>query len=165
MRSGTQPMEPEPPVSHEFGDFITLRAATCRKSGEAYRVCRLCGIAEYRLLPMAEHKYGPWRTTTRPTVATTGERRRTCSVCGHGESEEIAMLNPVPTQAAKPTGNPVPSGAAPTPAATPSAPEKPERRLGGWIVWMLIGTCGIVGIGLAAPEAANLLRRRKDTKK
>ncbi|MBR3691334.1 MAG: hypothetical protein IKL89_01370 [Clostridia bacterium] len=163
--TGTQPMEPEPPVSHEFGDFITLRAATCRKSGEAYRVCRLCGIAEYRLLPMAEHKYGPWRTTTRPTVATTGERRRTCSVCGHGESEEIAMLNPVPTQAAKPTGNPVPSGAAPTPAATPSAPEKPERRLGGWIVWMLIGTCGIVGIGLAAPEAANLLRRRKDTKK
>lgn len=137
------PETPEAPVEHDFGTEIVLRAATCSHSGEACRVCSLCGYAEYRTIPMKEHEFGAFEILKEPSAEETGVRRQICSVCAHSRTEEIPRLTPTDKPGEKPEKKPTVAPGAPevspgitgTPSVTPPATGKgPRRRVWPWIL-------------------------------
>ena len=156
------PDAPEDPIEHEFGDAIILQAATCSHSGEACRVCRLCGYAEYHTIPMAEHKFGAYEILQKPSAEAPGLRRLTCTVCSHSMTEEIVQLAPTDApseKTEKPTVAPDDPEITPKPtAAPPSGGDAPRRSVWPWILM----TAGILFAGiLLYPD----IRHRIMTKK
>jgi len=161
------PEVPETPTEHEFGAEIVLRAATCSHSGEACRVCSLCGYAEYRTVPMTEHEFGDFEILQEPSAAAPGVRRQTCAVCSHSRTEEIPQLTPTDKPGkepgTKPTATPGAPELSPGVAATPSV--KPPltgdgKRRRAW-PWILM-TAGILAAGvLLYPDIRHRIIRKK----
>lgn len=148
---------PEPeispaPVEHLFGEYVVMREPTCSSSGESYRVCRLCGLTEYKILPVRAHVYGGFRVVRQPTAEQEGLRERYCIHCGHADGERIPTLSPTPTSAPLPTPTPVPS-------QPPSGPEPGDER--GWTVWVLVGVCLLTAGVILLPELKSLAKRIK----
>ena len=52
--------EGEKASGHAFGEYVIIRAATCRESGLKTRTCPDCGHAESVEEAQLEHKYGEW---------------------------------------------------------------------------------------------------------
>lgn len=161
------PDVPETPVEHEFGAEIILRAATCSHSGEACRVCSLCGYAEYRTVPMKEHKFGDFEILQEPSAAAPGVRRQTCSVCAHSRTEEIPQLTPTDKPGKEPGKKPATTPGAPeiSPGITVTPPinmpHKGGRKSPGAWPWILMAA-GIFAAGvLLYPDIRQRIIRKK----
>ena len=161
------PETPEVPVEHEFGAEIVLRAATCSHSGEACRVCSLCGYAEYRTVPMKEHEFGEFEILQEPSAVAPGIRRQTCSVCAHSRTEEIPQLTPTDKPGKEPGAQTavtpgvleVSPGTTPTPAITPPLTgDGTSRRAWPWVLM----AAGILTAGvLLYPDIRHRIIRKK----
>ena len=76
--------------SHDYGDWSTIKAPTCKKEGSKERVCKNCGEKETdTIAKLTTHTYGDWSTDYEPGCDTTGSKVKTCSVCGNIETETI----------------------------------------------------------------------------
>lgn len=64
---------------HAFGDWFTVRAATCTEDGLEARTCS-CGEREERPQASTGHSYGGWQTDAYG-------HRRVCTVCGDVSEE------------------------------------------------------------------------------
>lgn len=82
--------------AHRFGEWTTVKAATCTKDGVSRRICSICGAVEEKPVPATGHKFGEWTTTKEPTCTETGTEKRTCSVCSKEETRVIAALGHTP---------------------------------------------------------------------
>ena len=66
-------------TEHSFGQEITVKAPTCTESGQAERVCGVCGKKETRTLPATEHSYV--ETVVQPTCTENGYTKHVCKDC------------------------------------------------------------------------------------
>lgn len=80
---------PQSMCSHDWGEWVVEREATCTKSGYRYRVCDICGLKEEKETKKLGHEYGKWTVNREPTCTKTGERQRTCAVCNYVQIETI----------------------------------------------------------------------------
>lgn len=82
--------------AHRFGEWTTVKAATCTKDGVSRRICSICGVVEEKPVPATGHKFGEWTTTKKPTCTETGTEKRICTVCSKEETRVIAALGHTP---------------------------------------------------------------------
>lgn len=66
---------------HQYGNWTTVKKATCTSNGTEQRKCNLCGKTETRTIKATGHKYT--NKTIAPTATTKGYTLHTCSVCGY----------------------------------------------------------------------------------
>ena len=79
-------------TAHNFSDWETVKESSCTESGEAKRVCPVCGTEETKVIPIVEHSFGDWETVKESSCAESGEEKRTCSVCGTVETKKLDLL-------------------------------------------------------------------------
>ena len=69
---------------HIPGDWRTVKAPTCKETGEEECLCSFCGeIVDVREIGMLPHNYGEWQITRNPTCKEEGVQNRICEEC-HG---------------------------------------------------------------------------------
>ena len=67
---------------HEWGEYQTVKTATCVEKGKEKRVCKTCSEFEERDTDFGEHSYGEWQDETSPTYENAGVKgHKQCSVC------------------------------------------------------------------------------------
>ncbi len=86
---GTTELETEAHV-HSFGEWTTVKEATCTEKGEQERVCA-CGEKETQSVDIIAHTFGEWSTTKEATCTEKGEQERACS-CGEKETQSIDIV-------------------------------------------------------------------------
>ena len=79
-------------ANHSYGEWTTVKAATCTEDGTEQRVCSVCGDVETRTIKAAGHQYGEWTTVKAATCTEDGTEQRVCSVCGDVETRTIKAL-------------------------------------------------------------------------
>ena len=79
-------------VTHTFGEWTTVKEATCTEAGSEKRVCSICSAEETRSVAALGHKFGEWTVTKKATCTEKGSQTRTCSVCQATETQDIAAL-------------------------------------------------------------------------
>lgn len=79
-------------VTHTFGEWTTVKEATCTEAGSEKRVCSICSAEETRSVEALGHKFGEWTVTKKATCTEKGSQTRTCSVCQATETQDIAAL-------------------------------------------------------------------------
>lgn len=79
-------------VTHTFGEWTTVKEATCTEAGSEKRVCSICSAEETRSIEALGHKFGEWTVTKKATCTEKGSQTRTCSVCQATETQDIAAL-------------------------------------------------------------------------
>lgn len=68
--------------AHDWGEWVSVKEATCGEDGVEERTCSDCGKKETRyILATENHTWGEW------VDGNDGEKTRTCSVCGETETE------------------------------------------------------------------------------
>lgn len=73
---------------HSFGEWKTVKEATCTEEGMRERVCD-CGEKEIEIIVAVGHSFGEWSQTKAPSCTETGVKQRGCA-CGEKETETIA---------------------------------------------------------------------------
>ena len=69
--------------SHQWADWVEIKAATCTERGEKIRYCNRCGEDEMLYIPVVDHIYGEWYVIEEPQVGIPGVERRSCTFdCG-----------------------------------------------------------------------------------
>ena len=76
---------------HTYGDWKTVKEASCTEAGERQMVCSGCNDTVSESIASTGHSYGGWNTVTAATCTATGLQERTCSSCGDKQSETIAV--------------------------------------------------------------------------
>lgn len=74
-------------VPHKYGDWTTVKEATCTSDGWQERACTACGASEKKTLFHQGHQYGNWTVVKEATCAENGLREKSC-VCGAKISEQ-----------------------------------------------------------------------------
>ena len=76
--------------THSFGDWYTVKEATCTMDGQQRRDCA-CGHTETEVIPAAGHNFGDWYTVTEATANQNGQERRDCQHCDAYETRETTF--------------------------------------------------------------------------
>jgi hypothetical protein len=76
--------------THAFGEWATVKEATCTEMGQRERVCA-CGEKETQNVDIIDHVFGEWSTTKEATCNEKGEQERVCA-CGEKETMDIPIL-------------------------------------------------------------------------
>ena len=74
--------------THNWGDYVTVKEATCTEDGQQERECKDCGEKQTKTIKAA-HKWGDWITVTEATCQAEGSKKHVCSVCNAEETETI----------------------------------------------------------------------------
>ena len=77
---------------HTWGEWETVKQATCTEAGKKERRCSACTEIEYETIPALNHNYGNWQTVKEPTCTEEGEKQRVCSLCSHKDTETIPVI-------------------------------------------------------------------------
>ena len=72
---------------HNWGQWMTVTAATCSTAGIKVRECIECGELENEIIP-ASHLWGEWHQEVAPTCISDGLLRRECSLNDGGYEEK-----------------------------------------------------------------------------
>jgi hypothetical protein len=65
---------------HSFGEWKTVKEATCTENGEQERTCS-CNEKEQQEIPSTGHTEGEWIVDKEATAKDDGEKHQICSVC------------------------------------------------------------------------------------
>ena len=77
---------------HKWGEWETVKQATCTEEGKKERQCTACTEKENEPIPALNHIYGEWQTVKEPTCTEEGEKQRVCSLCSHKDTETIPVI-------------------------------------------------------------------------
>ncbi len=83
---------PIDPLGHSFGEWNTIKVASCVSSGIKQRTCH-CGATDIENIPATGHQWQNWKTTVAPTESTEGKETRTCQSCSQTEVKSIPLLS------------------------------------------------------------------------
>ena len=101
--------------SHEFGEWITVKNATCTEEGERERYCfcleketeslaalghqlseeasctksQHCLVCNAVMVPPKQHRFGNYTVTKSPTCTEKGERERICANCEEKQTQPV----------------------------------------------------------------------------
>ena len=78
--------------THTWGNWETVKAATCTEAGSEKRVCSGCNEEETRTTNALGHNFGSYVTTKEATCTEAGEQKKTCSRCNKEETSVINAL-------------------------------------------------------------------------
>ena len=78
--------------THNWGDYVTVKEATCTEDGSQERVCKDCGEKQTKTIKAA-HKWGDWQIITEATCQAEGSKKHVCSVCNAEETEVIEKVD------------------------------------------------------------------------
>ena len=77
----------------EFGEWVTVTAASCENSGMEVRTSLTNPlITETRVIPAIGHDWNAWETVSEPTCLLAGVKMRTCNTCDNSDIGEIPTL-------------------------------------------------------------------------
>ena len=76
--------------THSFGEWETVKTATCMESGINERYCE-CGEKQTQSIGALGHQYGEWVTTKEPKCTEIGSKERYCE-CGECQTQSIGAL-------------------------------------------------------------------------
>ena len=79
---------------HNWGQWMTVTAATCSTAGIKVRECIECGELENEIIP-ASHLWGEWHQEVAPTCISDGLLRRECSLNDGGYEEKTIKASEV----------------------------------------------------------------------
>lgn len=74
---------------HNYGPWLTSKAATCTADGTQTRKCSICGSTESNTISKTGHSLGNWTTSKNATCTSDGTKTRKCKNCNYSESETI----------------------------------------------------------------------------
>ena len=74
--------------THEFGEWVVTKEASCTVDGEKTRTCS-CGETETEVIPAAGHSYGEPAVIWEVSCEKDGEVTKTCTVCGNVATEIV----------------------------------------------------------------------------
>ena len=74
--------------THAFGEWETVKAATCDEAGSKERYCD-CGEKQTEALAAVGHTYGEWETVKAATCDEAGSKERYCD-CGEKQTQSIS---------------------------------------------------------------------------
>ena len=77
---------------HKWGEWETVKQATCAEEGKMERQCSACTEKENEPIPALNHSYGEWQTIKEPTCTEEGKKERICSRCSHSETETLPVI-------------------------------------------------------------------------
>ena len=89
----TEPVVTDPPHTHSFGAWNTVKVASCAEEGLSERVCS-CGQKETQAIAKTEHKVGEWIIDKEATSTEEGSKHQACTVCGATVKTEIIPVTP-----------------------------------------------------------------------
>lgn len=75
--------------SHNYGDWIIDREATCTEKGLQHCICSICENRMDDVIQEKGHNYGEYITDLEPTCTEKGVKHRVCSRCDSEETTEI----------------------------------------------------------------------------
>lgn len=79
-----------PAVEHSYGEWETIRKATCEEAGEKVVKCVNCGtVLDTETIPATGHRFSYWKVTRWPGWKRNGELTRTCLNCGEKMTRQI----------------------------------------------------------------------------
>ena len=78
---------------HEYGEWQTVTAATCKEAGLKKRVCKACKEEETAPIQKTAHSYGGWQVVKEATCTANGERQRVCTACGDTQTGAIVSVS------------------------------------------------------------------------
>ena len=83
-----------PLKAHTESDWITIRKATCTRTGVMQIECEVCfEVLETKTIPMKAHTESDWITDKKATVTGAGSKHKECEVCGETtQTAKIAQL-------------------------------------------------------------------------
>ena len=84
-----------PTHTHAFGEWETVKSATCTADGSKARYCS-CGEKQTETIEATGHSFGSWTTVKEANTTETGLKERTCS-CGEKESQVIEKITVLKT--------------------------------------------------------------------
>ncbi len=76
----TPPQGQETAHTHTFGEWTTVKEATCTEDGKMRRVCQ-CGFEETNVVSSVGHTLEDWIVTKNESCTESGEKQRSCLVC------------------------------------------------------------------------------------
>lgn len=103
--------------THQWGDYVTTKEATCTEDGEQKRVCSICGQEQTKTIKAA-HTWGEYVTTKPATCSAVGKEERECAVCHEKQERDIAKIDHTLVEVLPADDNNVPEGGQKATAAT-----------------------------------------------
>ena len=79
-------------AGHAFGEWKTIKEATCTELGKKQRVCLVCKKTEEDDIAIKSHAYGEWTTDEQATCSSEGFESRVCTVCGDKQKRDAQKL-------------------------------------------------------------------------
>lgn len=79
-------------TEHTYGEWQTVKEATCIEEGQRVRKCIECGDEQNESIPKVAHKVASLQVIQKPTCIQPGEESGVCSVCEQTVSQPIAAL-------------------------------------------------------------------------
>lgn len=83
----------DPPHTHTFGEWNTLKATSCKEEGLVERACS-CGYKETQTIAKTEHRAGEWIIDKEATSTEEGSKHQVCAVCGETVKTESIPVTP-----------------------------------------------------------------------
>lgn len=83
-----------PDHDHVFGEWKSVKEATCTEEGKKERTCTVEGCLEKEAQDVSAlgHDYGEWKTVLEPTISEVGREERVCKRCSNVERREIPKI-------------------------------------------------------------------------
>lgn len=81
-----------PALGHAMGEWETVKAASCEKTGIERRECGRCSYYETYETAATGHSMGAWYVSEEPTTDYSGEERRDCNYCDYYETRPIDRI-------------------------------------------------------------------------
>ena len=76
--------------THNFGEWETIKEATCSTSGEQERYCS-CGEKQTKSISAKNHDFSTWEIKENATCFSEGYEERYCS-CGYSETKTLSII-------------------------------------------------------------------------
>ena len=79
-----------PATGHAYGEWVTVKEATCVQEGESRRECANCGLAQTKNLGLGDHGYSS--VVTQPTCTEAGFTTHICAFCGDTYTDAVTEV-------------------------------------------------------------------------
>ena len=81
-----------PTGQHTYGEWTTVKEATCTTAGQKQRTCKVCNHVDTQEIPALDHDFHGTETVTKaPTCAETGTKTVQCTRCTEVETQTIPI--------------------------------------------------------------------------
>lgn len=74
-------------MEHDYGEWVTVKQATCTTSGEMTQTCKRCGYVFLSIVNMTGHQYE--EDSKEATCMEDGYTQQKCKRCGAVEDYEV----------------------------------------------------------------------------